>query len=178
MEAVPFREGRRYKEIVAKKRAEVYAGKYRKLFWETQKRCKNNHVGRQEKQTGAAKSTAMSNPSLSLTRRDLARMALAGTASVLLMTTNAPTYADDAPALPAKPAEGTAKPIEGEALSEAVPTAAGYTPSESQKREAMAALKGYPGAFAKARAFPLANDVEPAFMPYPPTAPAKKGASR
>lgn len=94
------------------------------------------------------------------------------------MTTNAPNYADDTPAETAKPTEGAAKPTEGDALSEAVPTAAGYTPSEAQKREAMAALKGYPGAFAKARAFPLANDVEPAFMPYPPTAPAKKGASR
>ncbi len=113
----------------------------------------------------------MSNPSLSLTRRDLARLALAGTASALLMSTNAPKSADAAPADPQKPDEG--KP-----LSEAVPGAAGYAPSESQTREAMAALKGYPGAFAKARAFPLPNDVEPAFVPYAPTARAKKGASR
>ncbi len=113
----------------------------------------------------------MSNLFLPLTRRDLARLALAGTASALLMTPNAPTPANAAPAV-------VPKPNEGDALTQAVPGAAGYTPSASQTREAMAALKGYPGAFAKARAFPLPNDVEPAFVPYAPTAPAKKGASR
>lgn len=113
----------------------------------------------------------MSNPSLPLTRRDVARLALAGTASALLMTTNAPTYAADAPA-------DAPKPDEGKALGQAVPGAAGYAPSESQTREVLAALKGYPGGFAKARALVIPNDVEPAFVPYAPQAPAKKGASR
>jgi len=113
----------------------------------------------------------MSNLSLPLTRRDLARLALAGTASALLMTPNAPTPAEAAPALPPKATEG-------DALTQAVPAAAGYALSESQSKEAALALKGYPGAFAKARAFPLANAVEPAFAPYVPLPPAKKGASR
>ncbi len=127
--------------------------------------------GRQEKHARTAKATSMSNPSLPLTRRDLARLALAGTASALLMTPNAPTPAEAAPA-------NATKPSEGDALTQAVPAAAGYALSESQSKEAAQALKGYPGAFAKARAFPLPNDVEPAFMPYAPSMPAKKGASR
>lgn len=113
----------------------------------------------------------MSNPSLPLTRRDVARLALAGTASALLMSTNIPQAAEAAPAT-------LAKPDEGKALGEALLGAAGYAPSEAQTREAMAALKGYPGAFAKARALVIPNDVEPAFTPYAPAAAAKKGASR
>lgn len=117
------------------------------------------------------KRSTMSNLSLPLTRRQLAQLALAGTASALLMTPNAPTPAEAAPAL-------LPKPTEGEALTQAVPAAAGYALSESQSKEAALALKGYPGSFSKARVFAIANDIEPAFAPYAPAAPGKKGASR
>ncbi len=88
-----------------------------------------------------------------------------------MTTPDAPTPAEAAPAV-------TPKPSEGDGLTQALPAAAGYALSGSQAKEAALALKGYPGGFAKARAFALANDVEPAFAPYAPTAPAKKGASR
>lgn len=114
---------------------------------------------------------SMSNPTLTLTRRDMARLLLAGTASALLMTPNTSAFAETDP--PATP-----KIDEGAALADAVPGAAGYVPTAAQAREAMAALKGYPGGFDKARAFPLANDVEPAWVSYAPLLTIKKKAAR
>ncbi len=117
-------------------------------------------------------------PAFTLTRRELARQALAGTAGVLLASA-LPAQAqvvDPAPAAPPLPqnsaqnatsmptthTEGKAE-TEGELLTQLVPVAAGYTLSETQAKEAAAQLKDYPGGFAKARAYPLPDSVGPAF---------------
>ena len=113
-------------------------------------------------------------PNSPLTRRELARQALAGTAGILLAAA-LPTQAqvvDPAPAAPPLPTpktptqNATSMPTtetEGELLTRLVPVAAGYTLSESQAKEAAAQLKDYPGGFAKARAYVLSDSVGPAF---------------
>ena len=110
------------------------------------------------------------------TRRELARQALAGTAGILLAARSlaAPQVVDPLPAVP--PPLPTPQSIpqsnspmtpsqtnEGELLTRLVPITAGYTLSETQAKEAAAQLKDYPGGFAKARAYALADDTGPAF---------------
>lgn len=102
-----------------------------------------------------------------LTRRELAQMAVAGAAGTLLAP--APTQAQDAT---------TGAPNEGEALAQAVALTVGYTLTATQTKEVAGALKDYPGAFAKARAFDIAHDVEPAWTPYTPPAPPRKGRNK
>ncbi len=118
------------------------------------------------------------------TRRELARQALAGTAGVLLAARSlaAPQVVDPLPAVPPPlptpqsnpqsnpqsktpmtPTPTAPPPTEGELLTRLVPVTAGYTLSETQAREAAAQLKDYPGGFAKARAYVLADDIGPAF---------------
>ena len=94
--------------------------------------------------------------SSSLTRRELARQALAGTAGVLLAAA-LPAQAqvvDPAPAAPPLPTSTSAQNAtmptthtEGEILTQLVPVAAGYTLSETQAKEAAAQLKDYPGGY-------------------------------
>lgn len=125
-------------------------------------------------------------PSSPLTRRELARQALAGTAGVLLAALPAPAQVvDPAPAAPLLPQTSTQKATsmpntphtegqsktEGELLIQLVPVAAGYALSETQAKEAAAQLKDYPGGFAKARAYPLPDSIGPAFAA---DAPSKK----
>ncbi len=121
-----------------------------------------------------------------LTRRELARQALAGTAGVLLAAA-LPAHAqvvDPAPAAPPLPTSSSAQNAtmptthtevktgtEGEILTRLVPVAAGYALSETQAKEAADQLKDYPGGFAKARAYVLPDSVGPAFAA---DAPARK----
>lgn len=121
-------------------------------------------------------------PNSPLTRRELARQALAGTAGVLLASA-LPARAqvvDPAPAAPptsmqsktsmsnTPSAEGKTG-TEGELLTQLVPVAAGYALSETQAKEAADQLKDYPGGFAKARAYVLPDSVGPAFAADAPT---------
>ncbi len=123
-------------------------------------------------------------PNTPLTRRELARQALAGTAGVLLAALPAQAQVvDPAPAAPPLPASSSAqnatpmsttrpesKPeTEGELLIRLVPAAAGYTLSETQAKEAAVQLKDYPGGFAKARAYLLPDSIGPAFAADAPT---------
>jgi hypothetical protein len=117
-------------------------------------------------------------PNSPLTRRELARQALAGTAGVLLASA-LPARAqvvDPAPAAPPLPTSRSAQKAtsmsnslssegktEGELLTQLVPVAAGYALSETQAKEAADQLKDYPGGFAKARAYALPDDIGPAF---------------
>lgn len=112
-------------------------------------------------------------PNSPLTRRELARQALAGTAGVLLAAA-LPAQAqvvDPAPAAPPLPTSSSAQNAtsmstthaEGEILVQLVPVAAGYALSETQAKEAADQLKDYPGGFAKARAYVLPDSVGPAF---------------
>ena len=119
-------------------------------------------------------------PNSPLTRRELARQALVGTAGVLLASA-LPAQAqvvDPAPAALPLPAaqtstqNATSMPTtqtEGELLTRLVPIAAGYTLSEAQAKEAAEQLKDYPGGFAKARAYVLPDSVGPAFAADAPT---------
>ena len=106
----------------------------------------------------------------SLTRRELARLA-AGMAGALLP---APASAQTAESTPMTSSPPPNTPDEGAALARAVPLSAGYALSEAQTREVALALKGYPGAFGKARAFALPDDVGPAWVSTPPP-PASTG---
>ena len=113
-------------------------------------------------------------PNSPLTRRELARQALAGTAGVLLASA-LPARAqvvDPAPAAPPLPATSTSTQnatsmpttqTEGPLLIQLVPVAAGYTLSETQAKEAAEQLKDYPGGFAKARSYVLPDSIGPAF---------------
>ncbi len=119
-------------------------------------------------------------PNSPLTRRELARQALAGTAGILLASA-LPAQAqvvDPAPAAPPLPRtsahstqKATAMPdtsstesnAEGQLLIQLVPVAAGYALSETQAKEAADQLKDYPGGFAKARMYVLPDDIGPAF---------------
>ena len=116
-------------------------------------------------------------PSSPLTRRELARQALAGTAGVLLASA-LPAQAqavDPAPAAPLPSSAQSKTPMpntpstEGEILTRLVPVAAGYALSETQAKEAAEQLKDYPGGFAKARAYALPDSVGPAFAADAPT---------
>ena len=116
-----------------------------------------------------------------LTRRELARQALAGAAGVFLAAAlpARSQVVDPAPAVPPPlpaPESKTAlkttpmtTQTESELLIQLVPVAAGYTPSETQAKEAALQLKDYPGGFAKARAYMLPDDVGPAFAADAPT---------
>ena len=124
------------------------------------------------KQAGMTKNT--------LTRRDLARQALAGTAGLLLTAAALPGRAqvvDPAPAVPPPVPTQSQTPMtppttesatEGSLLTQAVPLAAGYALSETQTKEVAAQLKDYPGGFAKARAYALPDDIGPAFASLAP----------
>lgn len=106
-----------------------------------------------------------------LTRRELARQALAGTAGVLLAALPARSQVVDPlpaapPPLPTPPKATDMPPTpetEGAILTRLVPVAAGYALSETQAKEAALQLKDYPGGFAKARAYVLPDDIGPAF---------------
>lgn len=112
-------------------------------------------------------------PNSPLTRRELARQALAGTAGVLLAALPAGAQVvDPSPAAPPLPASQTPTQkassmptiqTEGEILTQLVPVAAGYPLSETQAKEAAAQLKDYPSGFAKARAYALPDSIGPAF---------------
>lgn len=116
-------------------------------------------------------------PNSPLTRRELARQALAGTAGVLLAAA-LPAQAqvvDSAPAAPPTSNSAQNAPsmstthTEGELLTQLVPVAAGYALSETQAKEAADQLKDYPGGFAKARAYVLPDSIGPAFAADAPT---------
>ena len=111
------------------------------------------------------------------TRRELARQAVAGAAGVLLTASLAASaqaqVVDPLPAVPppiltppdANPAN------EGPLLTQLVPLNVGYTLTDRQTKEVAQQLKDYPGAFAKARAYALPEDIGPAFAA---TAPQRK----
>lgn len=120
-------------------------------------------------------------PPSTLTRRELARRALAGTAGVLLASAlpARSQVVDPNPAvppllpLPTSPIETTPMPNtplnEGQLLIQLVPVAAGYALTETQAKEAALQLKDYPGGFSKARAYALPDSVGPAFAADAPT---------
>ncbi len=100
---------------------------------------------------------------IALTRRDLARLAVAGTAGALL------------------PARASAQEVapevmnEGEALAQTVVVSVGYALTATQAREVTGALKDYPGAFTAARAYDIPSDIGPAWRPDTPPVPPRKG---
>ncbi len=103
---------------------------------------------------------------MQMTRRELARRALAGAAGVLLAPALAPStqaqVVDPLPAAPPTPIDS--KPMnEGDLLTQLVPVNAGYALSDAQAKEVALQLKDYPGAFAKARAYVLPDEIGPAF---------------
>ena len=125
-------------------------------------------------------------PPSALTRRELARRALAGTAGVLLASAlpARSQVVDPNPAVPpllplptspieTTPIETTPMPNtplnEGQLLIQLVPVAAGYALTETQAKEAALQLKDYPGGFSKARAYALPDSVGPAFAADAPT---------
>ncbi len=119
-----------------------------------------------------------------LTRREMARQALAGTAGALLAAFAVPARSQAVDLMPValpplpKPTPNPASPqglnpmttstTEGELLTQLVPVAAGYTLSGTQAKEVAAQLQDYPGSFAKARAYALPDDVGPAFAAAAP----------
>ena len=117
----------------------------------------------------------------SLTRRELAHRALAGAAGALLTAATASAaqaqVVDPLPAAPPPlPNTPVDKPIsEGDLLAQLVPINAGYTLTDTQAKEVRQQLKDYPGAFAKARAYVLADEIGPAFAA---DAPPRKEADR
>lgn len=123
-------------------------------------------------------------PNSPLTRRELARQALVGTAGVLLASAlparaqvvdpapaAPPTSTQSKTSMPNTPSAEGKTETEGEILIRLVPVAAGYALSETQAKEAADQLKDYPGGFAKARAYVLPDSVGPAFAA---DAPARK----
>ena len=98
-----------------------------------------------------------------LTRRQLARMALAGAGTLLAATASAQNT-ETTPIMPT----ATRTPDEGPFLAEAVPLSAGYGLTHTQAKEVAVALKDYPGAFGKARTYPIPDDVAPAWNSTPP----------
>ena len=107
---------------------------------------------------------------LPLTRRQVTRLALTSTATLLLMKNTAA----QAPAAPPAP---TSTP-EGDALLAAVPANAGYALSPTQAAEVRKQLAEYPGGFAKVRAYQLPDDIGPAFAPLAPPVTVRKGRKR
>ena len=113
---------------------------------------------------------------LILTRREMARCALAGAAGVLLSAVPTQAQAVDAapavlPALP--PAPVTVPPpavglTEGKILISLVPILAGYALTETQSKEVALQLQDYPGDFAQVRAFVIPEDISPAFAANAP----------
>lgn len=66
---------------------------------------------------------------------------------------------------------------EGGLLADLVPLTLGYALPETLGRAVQDRLADYPGGFAKARAFALADDISPAFAPLaPPVVTRKEGA--
>lgn len=121
-------------------------------------------------------------PTSPITRRDVARWALAGAAGALITPALAAAAAaqvvdpaPDAPPVlplpvPPPPASGPAKATtEGDLLTRLVPVNVGYALSDTQAKEVALQLKDYPGGFAKARAFALPDGVGPAFAADAPT---------
>ena len=114
---------------------------------------------------------------LILTRREMARRALAGAAGVLLSAVPSQAQAVDAspaalPALPPVPVTVTPPmtinpPVtgltEGKVLMTLVPLVAGYALTETQTKEVALQLQDYPGDFAQVRAFAIPEDISPAF---------------
>ena len=110
-----------------------------------------------------------------LTRREMARQALTGTAGVLLSALSLPAPAQVVDPLPAAPPPlpipttapsnppMTPPTTEGSLLTQIVPVAAGYALSDTQAKEVALQLKDYPGGFAKARAYVLPDNIGPAF---------------
>ena len=109
----------------------------------------------------------------SLTRRQLAQVALAGAAGTLLsratdaQNTEVPPMPVPNMPVPARTAE-TQAADEGPFLAEAVPLSAGYALTPTQAREVAAALKDYPGEFGHARTYPIPDGVMPAWVTTPP----------
>lgn len=100
-----------------------------------------------------------------VTRRELARLAVTGVSAALLAT----HAASAAPPTTAMPDPSTPKPPnEGDLLIEAVPLNAGYTLTDTQTKNVKSQLDGYPGTFAKARAYAIPDEVGPAFASLPP----------
>lgn len=106
-----------------------------------------------------------------LTRRELTRWALAGTAGALLAGASAAQaqVVDPLPVapppLPNTPIDAPIdKPInEGDLLAQLVPINVGYSLTDTQAAEVRRQLKDYPGAFAKARAYVLPDEIGPSF---------------
>ncbi len=113
---------------------------------------------------------------LILTRREMARCALAGAAGVLLSAVPTQAQAVDAapaalPVLP--PAPVTVPPpaaglTEGKILISLVPLMVGYALTETQSKEVALQLQDYPGDFAQVRAFVIPEDISPAFAANAP----------
>ena len=113
---------------------------------------------------------------LILTRREMARCALAGAAGVLLSAVPTQAQAVDAtPAvLPVLPPAPVTAPLpaagltEGKILISLVPLIAGYALTETQSKEVALQLQDYPGDFSQVRAFAIPEDVSPAFAANAP----------
>lgn len=104
-----------------------------------------------------------------VTRRELARLAVTGVSAALLTTHTASA----APPTTAMPDPTPKPPNEGDLLIQAVPINVGYALTETQTKNVKSQLDGYPGTFAKARAYIIPDDVGPAFATLPP-APKKR----
>ncbi len=108
---------------------------------------------------------------LILTRREMARCALAAAAGTLLAAVPASAQVVDAnPALPPIPTPAPVAPIppstgltEGKILISLVPVVAGFALTETQAKEVVLQLQDYPGDFAQVRAFAIPEDVSPSF---------------
>ena len=108
---------------------------------------------------------------LILTRRELARCALGGAAGALLLAVpSAAQVVDPAagippvpPTLPTLPLPASLPSTEGRLLLLLLPLLTGYPLTETQSRETALQLQDYPGDFAQVRAFPLPEDIGPAF---------------
>jgi len=100
-----------------------------------------------------------------LTRRELARCALAGAAGAMLLASPAGAQVvDPTPAIPPLPLPSPdAAPTEGRLLIQLVPLLAGYALTDTQAREVALQLRDYPGDFAQVRAFSIPDDIAPSF---------------
>jgi hypothetical protein len=124
--------------------------------------------GTQRQEIGALLSKNVTMTKTSLTRRQLAQVALAGAAGTLMGRTAA-AQNTEIPPMPVPPSKTSDA---GPFLAEAVPLSAGYALTPTQAREVAAALKDYPGDFGKARTYPIPAEVMPAWIT---TAPPTKG---
>jgi hypothetical protein len=109
------------------------------------------------------------------TRRELGRQVLASAVGVVLTSSLAASaQAPVVDPLPAAPPPILTPPDaspanEGPLLTQLVPINVGYSLSDTQAKEVALQLKDYPGAFAKARAYVLADDIGPAFAAVAPS---------